>query len=129
MNCAECHHKPYCFMAFTKMSDGCRNFKQKELTRKERFAEIRKTVAREIGRRLAEDGHCKPYEGTWEITTGYPNFFDDPAATAGAESYCITLHGYLIGPGRHYDWRGETLEECIDKCERDIREWIEGDEG
>lgn len=39
------------------------------------------------------------------------------------------LHCYVIGPSRHYEWRGRTMDEALDKAEADINTWIEEWEG
>lgn len=88
-----------------------------------RFNRLRKMVAEEIARQLAIDCHCKSYEGTWELTVSYPNYFEDETATARPDFYQIALHCYVIGPSRHYDWSGKSWDECLAKCELDIDKW------
>lgn len=96
----------------------------------QRFNRLRKMVAEEICACLALDGHCKSYEGTWELFVSYPDYFEDETATAKPNFYQISLHCYLIGPSRHYDWDGKSWDECLNKCELDIDEWcaVEVDE-
>lgn len=98
---------------------------------RERFCRLRKIVAKEIERQLAIDCCCKSYEGTWELTVSYPNYFEDETATAKPDFYQITLHCYVIGPSRHYRWSGKSWDECLNKCELDIDEWcaVEVDNG
>lgn len=95
------------------------------MTNKERklFGQIRKQVAEFIRELLEEDDYCKSYEGTWEVLASYPNYFEDKAATAAPNWYQITLHCYLIGPSRHYDWDGKTFLEALRKCKADIDIW------
>ena len=90
---------------------------------RERFCRLRKIVAKEIERQLAIDDHCKSYEGTWELTICYPNYFEDETATAKPDFYQITLHCYVLGSGRHHDWSGKSWDECLNKCELDIDNW------
>lgn len=92
-----------------------------------RFNRLRKMVAEEIKRQLEIDGHHKSYEGTWELTFSYPNYFEDETASAEPDFYQITLHCYVIGPSRHYDWHGESWDECLSKCELDIEKWCSAD--
>lgn len=99
---------------------------------KDRFARLRKMVAQEIDRQLAIDSYCKSYEGTWELTICFPNYFEDETATANPDFYQIGLHCYVIGPGRHYDWSGKSWDECLTKAELNIEKWCaleEGDNG
>lgn len=90
---------------------------------RDRFARLRKMVAKEIERQLAIDCLCKSYEGTWELTVSYPNYFEDEAATAKPDFYQIVLHCYVIGPHRHYDFSGKSWDECLEKCENAVASW------
>lgn len=94
----------------------------------QRFNRLRKIVAEEITRQLAIDCFCKSYEGTWELTVSYPNYFEDETATEKPDFYKITLHCYVIGPGRHYGWCGKSWDECLNKCELDIDRWCKAEE-
>lgn len=93
-----------------------------------RFAALRKKVTDYIMEYLKEDCGHKSYEGTWELLVSYPSYFEDETATAAPDFYQIALHCYIIGPSRHYDWHGESWDEVLTACERDINQWIgEGD--
>ena len=94
------------------------------MTAKERFFELRKKVMKAIERELDSDPHCKSYEGAFEWTVCYPNYFEDDAGDMGATHFVLTLHCYVLGPARHYDWHGKTMEEVLDKAEKDIFKWI-----
>ncbi len=91
---------------------------------KARFDALRKMVMEAIGEQLEEDPGCKSYEGTFEWTVCYPNYFEDPEATQGPELYVLTLHCYVLGPHRHYDWRGKTKAEALGKAEKEIKSWL-----
>lgn len=80
-----------------------------------RFLDLRDALHEEIRACLALDGHCKSYEGTFEIV--FPAVFD------GSE-WRINLHCYVVGPSRHYEWSGDTFVSAFEKCEVDVREWI-----
>ena len=69
----------------------------------------------------------KSYEGAWEITFGIPDAIDDPEAVKGPDYCKITLHCYLVGPGRHYDWKGKTPNEALKKCKADVEKWIKAE--
>ena len=88
-----------------------------------RFAELRVKVARMIRDELAIDCCCKSYEGTWEVSAEYPNYFEDETASQQPKWYCITLHCYVLGPSRHYSWTGHTFSEALEKAEQAISEW------
>lgn len=96
-----------------------------------RFLSLRADVFKEIARQLEIDGHCKSYEGCFEIS--FPNYFDEAGRRAGRDDFPpnthvddwgITLHCYLLGPGRHHTWTGDSFEQCLDRCEPEIRKWI-----
>ena len=89
----------------------------------EEFCAIRQRTANAIAKALEEDWDCKSYEGTWELLVSYPDYFEDETATAPPDFYRITLHCYILGPGRHYDWDGKSWSEALEKCKKDIDEW------
>lgn len=89
-----------------------------------KFNALRKQAAAFLSKEFADgDGVGKSYEGTWELLVSYPNYYEDETATASPDFYQITLHCYLIGPGRHYDWSGKTWSEALRKCKYDIDRW------
>ena len=92
----------------------------------ERFKRLRKVVMKAIREQLADDPCCKSYEGTFEWTVCYPNYFDDDTGDSGACFFKLVLHCYVIGPGRHYEWTGKTMDEALDQAEKDIDSWIGG---
>lgn len=88
----------------------------------ELFLSIRERLFKAIERALAEDGHCKSYEGVFRIQ--FPNYFEQ---RDGQEKFTIELGCYVVGPSRHYEWSGVTLRQALEKCERSIVEWTTGD--
>ena len=94
----------------------------------DRFRKLRKEVMAAIRRQLEDDAGCKSYEGTFEWLTGYPCYFADETGTAQPDFYKLTLHCYVLGPSRHYEWMGATPDEVLDQAERDIHQWIRGGE-
>lgn len=88
------------------------------------FSSLRRQVADYIREYLKDDFGHKSYEGTWEVRASYPNYFDDDTATAPPDFCQITLHCYVLGPGRHYDWKGKSFMEALKKCKRDIDQWV-----
>jgi hypothetical protein len=83
-----------------------------------RFDSLRRKVFIEIQKRLEEDGHCKHYEGTFGFV--FPGYFDD--------EYAITLDLYVFGPNRHYCWSGKSLEDALNRAEKEITQWMEESE-
>ena len=68
----------------------------------ERFYRLRRKVMKAIRQQLEYDPHCKSYEGAFEWTVCYPNYFDDETGTQKPAAYILTLHCYVLGPARHY---------------------------
>lgn len=91
---------------------------------KARFDALRKLVMDAIRKQLEIDCCCKSYEGAFEWTVCYPTYFDDPEAKEAPEFYVLQLHCYVLGPARHYEWRGKTRTEVLDKAEREIKSWL-----
>ena len=94
----------------------------------ERFLTLRKKLFEAIREQLEIDSHCKSYEGAFEITKCYPNYFEDEYGGCEGIHWVIELHCYVIGPFRHYRWDGRTLDEALRKAEEEIYSWLEGDE-
>ena len=92
------------------------------------FNELRRDLFDEIRKRLEEDGLCKRYEGCFEVTVVYPNYFEEKSGE-NEPYYVVTLDCYVVGPSRHYNWQGKTLLEAVQTAERDIRKWIDGYDG
>lgn len=80
----------------------------------DKIIELRNLLFAEIKRCLAEDGHCKHYEG--RVSLQWPGYFDD--------DYVVELDCYLIGPSRHYSWRGVSHDDALAKALADVRVWI-----
>lgn len=63
---------------------------------------------------------CKPYEGEIEVKFDFPNYFespDKPPISSGCE---ITLNCYVLGSGRHHEFRGKNFEEAV----KNFGEWF-----
>lgn len=87
------------------------------------FDEVRKVVSKAITYEkcvMHEPG--KYYEGEWEIRFDYPGWDEDSEGVAQPEWCVIVLHCYLIGPSRHYEWRG-TLQDAITRCKKETEQW------
>lgn len=89
----------------------------------ELFQQLRKQVADYITEYLKNDYGHKSYEGTWELTCSYPDYFQDTTANAKPCFCQITLYCYVIGPGRKHEWKGESWSEALKKCKKDINKW------
>lgn len=88
------------------------------------FSAVRKQVADYITEYLKDDCGHKSYEGTWELLVSFPSYFDDDTATASPDFYRVTLHCYVLGPHRHYNWDGKSFMEALNKCKHNIGQWI-----
>lgn len=91
----------------------------------ERFRKLRGKLFSMIEKQLEDDPCCKSYEGALEVMCEYPNYFEDKNAESLPLVYRITLHCYVLGPARHYDFVGDTMSRALDKFESALNEWAE----
>ena len=94
----------------------------------ELFLYLRRTVYEYIEEYLKDDCGHKSYEGTWELLTSYPSYFDSDTFYDGPDAVIATLHCYVLGPHRHYEWRGRTWKEAFKQAKRDIDRRVNGEE-
>jgi len=85
-------------------------------TELDRFYALRQFVFDNIKQALAEDSHCKSYEGAMAVH--FPDYFDSLF-----DGWAITLDCYVFGPSRHYRWEGDTFLEALEKAEKEIKSW------
>lgn len=91
-----------------------------------RFDRLRERTANAIAYELQQnDGACKSYEGTWEVLISFPDYFSDNTASSPPDFTEIRLHCYVLGPHRHYEWKGDTFFDALLKAEAEIDSWIE----
>jgi len=90
-----------------------------------RIIALRKKLFEMIKAELEDDPYCKSYEGCLEVICDYPDYFEDEEAARGPSYYCIRLHCYVLGPSRHYDFTGKTMNEALDKLEKALNKWAE----
>lgn len=89
----------------------------------ERIDALRELIYEGIRKALEIDLRYKSYEGELEVTVLYPNYFEWIYGQ-GAPVYVIRLDSCVLGPSRHYEWTGDTLDEAIDKAMSDVTEWV-----
>lgn len=90
-----------------------------------RFLALRRKVMAGIKKALAIDCTCKSYEGFMELVIEFSDYFEMGESEEDAPNqYVIRLHCYVLGPARHYEWRGRTLDEALDAAEKEISMWI-----
>ena len=94
------------------------------MTTKEKFDNCRATLWRLLSGYDWETG-CKSYEGAIEINHYYPRYWDSPDSLPEPESVTIRLHCYVLGPARHYEFSGKTLNEACESFDAWLSE-IEG---
>lgn len=87
-----------------------------------KFQKLREMVDKAVEHAWEQGEPGKSYEGAWEVNFCYPST-DCGGATKDADYCQIVLHCYLLGPSRHYSWRGNTFAEAVDKCEKDVLMW------
>lgn len=90
-----------------------------------RFDRLRQRTMQAIAYELSLDGCCKSYEGIFEVTMSFPEYFQDETGTKPPDFVSITLHCYVLGPHRHYTWKGPTFLDALRKAEAEIDSWIE----
>lgn len=88
-----------------------------------RFDELREMVDKAVKHAWAHGAPGKSYEGVWELHIEYPSTDGGGAKQRPPFFWEITLHCYLIGPYRHYKWRGKTFKDALDKCYEDVVAW------
>lgn len=88
------------------------------------FSYLRKLVWDYIEEYLKDDCGHKSYEGTWELTVSYPDYFHAESYLDHPEVYVVQLHCYVLGPRRHYQWDGSSWMETLEQAEQDIKQWI-----
>ena len=96
--------------------------------------EFRELVFSGIKRSLEQDGYCKSYEGALEFHVRLPNYFKEVhgedhgfmAAMGGdpGPNYKLTLHCYVLGPARHYDWEDSDVVDVFARATADVQRWI-----
>lgn len=91
------------------------------MTDKELFDMCRRKLWRMLSGVDFSDG-CKSYDGAIEVRIDYPRY-DFEKSIPEPEGFTITLHCYVLGPGRHYTFSGKTMREAIIKFER----WLDNE--
>ena len=87
-----------------------------------RFAQLRSRFLRLV--RKVDDGYHKSYEGAMDLTFGFPNIFETERSKENAPDFVrLTVHCYLVIDGRHKEYTGDTLGECLDRFYEDIVKW------
>ena len=93
-----------------------------------RFFKMRAFLFERIRKALAEDGHCKSYEGRLTVGFTFANYFNASGPSEPCTGVVINLHCYIFGPYRHYEWAGKDLNEALDKIATDFKQWVRDDE-
>ena len=86
---------------------------------------LRRVVFEGIRIALELDPVCKAYEGA--VSVAYPSYFAGQSSGVlyqPVHEYHVSLSCYVFGPGRHYEWKGASLEEVCHKALTDVRMWI-----
>ena len=59
------------------------------------------------------DAGCKSYEGEIIVNFIFPNFFESPNEIPNSHCCIITLNCYVLGSGRHHDFKGKNFYEAV----------------
>lgn len=92
------------------------------------FLKLRQEVMDALAKVTMDCVH-KSYEGTFELTFSYPSFFDDGYDKDEPDAVIIQLYCYVLGPSRHYEWRGKDILSAVENCREDVRQWIKDELG
>ena len=84
------------------------------------FLELRKKLHNAL-RKASEDYPGKSYEGEMEIAIHFPGIYDE---SDDVDAVVIRADFYLIGPTRHYSWKGTSISEAVKRASADIDRWI-----
>ena len=84
------------------------------------FIDLRKRLHEALNE-ASKDYPGKSYEGEMTLSIWFPGIYTSPDET---EEAIIEAHFYLIGPSRHYTWKGKTISEAVKKAAKDIDQWI-----
>jgi len=87
-----------------------------------RFLRLRECLFKAIGESLEIGGHCKSYEGRFDIEVSLPNYFEGDEKKP---MWCLHLACYLIGSHRGVDWYGESFHSVLKSAEKDLIDWLE----
>lgn len=92
------------------------------------FLDLRRWFLEQLKKVDMSNG-CKSYEGAFELFVSYPDVFEYWKDEIKDESdfVKITLHCYVVGPNRHYDWTGKNIHEAVVKCRKDLEQWCKED--
>ena len=109
--------------------DGKQTAGGERMNNRERFDNLRRRLWDLLGTVDFSDG-CKSYEGAIEVHCEYPDYFfclannEDKPQIPEPSYYEITLHCYVLGPTRHYKFKGKTFSQALDCFEK----WIVAEE-
>lgn len=84
---------------------------------RQRFDKCRERLWKLLSNVDFSDG-CKSYEGAITVELGYPHYFDSPENIPAYDYICIHLDCYVLGPCRHYDFKGCTFSDAIARFEK-----------
>lgn len=68
----------------------------------------------------------KSIEGAFEVVHCFPDYYEEEYKTPySGECWIIRLYCYVVGPSRHYEWKGRTLLDAVKKAEKEIYGWFD----
>ena len=92
----------------------------------EEFLKLRRRLHDALNK-ASEEYPGKSYEGEMSIEIHYPGIYDEPEEYRDEpDAVVIRADFYLIGPTRHYVWKGTSIAEAVVKATKDIEVWIAG---
>lgn len=91
------------------------------MTALERLEQLRQDLYLAIPKAIEDGGgHCKSYEGSFSLTCAWPAYSN----RSEAPEWTLTLDLYVIGPSRHYKWRGQSIDVVVERADADVRGWL-----
>ena len=91
----------------------------------ERLVCLRHFLFSKIREAFEEGAIGKSTEGAFEVVHCFPDYYEEEYKTTfSGECWIIRLYCYVVGPSRHYEWKGRNLLDAVKKAEKEIYGWF-----
>lgn len=91
----------------------------------DRLMRLRKYLFDKIREAFADGAIGKSTEGLFEVCHSLADYYEEEYKGGySGELWIVKLYCYVVGPSRHYEWKGRTLEDAVKKAENEIYGWF-----